>query len=698
MKIKGGKSKGGIIVPTPDPTFSLFDFDNNPNGVENLDPAWTVNGQTVYPALRYNAADATPTGWKSWGYGGPLAEAGTGVSPSYNTGSPFLGQKNDGVKYNGTGTKYHLGQDVVPTIGTNDIIIEYVFRATNGSAGATVPGLFDLRLNTLTPGFTAYKSVGHHISVLYGTTANGLLHYFTSPAVSPVDGRYAYVVSCMDNSEGGSVTNGIRVWLNGVFSTATYALLGAGTVGLSFSAGEKLKIGYVVNAGSVTSEESIMYFAMWNKADLFAATGGSWTEMDTFVAKRAQKLFGTYPNQSRGTPSLISQSTRNSLAHFGKIESDGTTKLYSVSNNWARVESKKNGSSSSVVKGLLIEPAVTQRIAQSEEFSNASWAKTRSSIASTSIVCPTGFASTYVTLHEDATAGSTHFVSQSAVQLITGTRQTISVFAKPINRNWIQIENLINPNASAYFNVSTKTVGTTSGCVAGIDPTVYTNGWVRAYISFVATALTGSAISFYVASADNVNSFDGLNQDSLAIWGAQSEGGTAQIFPSSYLSSSAAVSRTADTFRYIGNDGNLSSSIGTDVSSSGTIEANIFLPSFDLLNNAYICDLTGSGTNRVSLYLNPTGDILQASSSLNSISQYDVSGSTDIVDGNMHSVKHVYQVNNASIFVDGALEGSPDTSCSSSVKLDRIDIGQSSAQTSQLNGLISNFKIYDRIK
>lgn len=697
MKIIGGKTKGGIIVPTPDPTFSLFDFDENPPGVENLDAAWTVNGQTVYPTLRYNAADASPSGWPAWGYGGPLAEAGAGVSPTYKVGSPFMGKRDNGVKYNGTGTKYHLGQDVVPTIGTNDIIIEYIFRATNGSS-AGVPGLFDLRLNTATPGLTAYKSVAHHISALYGTSTGGIYHYFTSPIISPVDGRYAYVVSCLDNSEGGGTANGIRVWLNGVYSTANYSLLGAGVAGASLSAGEKLKIGYVINAGSVTCEESIMYFAMWNKADLFAAAGGSWSEMDTFVATRAQRLFGIYPKQARGTAQL-SGSVRNYPAHTQKLELDGTTKLYSVSNNWGRATSVKNGNNSNVLKGMIIEPAATQRIIQSEDLTSVSWLKNNCSIASTSVVCPTGFPSVYTVLHEDATAGSTHVVSQSGVTQIVSSPQVYSAFIKPINRNWVALTTSTSPATTAYFDVSSRVVGTQTNCTGGIDPTVYTNGWVRVYSYFIPTSTTTHVAGIYAASADNTNTFDGLNQDSLAVWGVQSETSIQQPCPTSYISSSTGVIiRLADTLRYIGNDGNLSSSLGTGSYVAGTIEANIFLPNCNFQNNAYICDLTGSNTNRISLYVNPNGDILQASASLNGISQYDVSGSTDITDGTIHTVKHVFQTNNASIFVDGVLEGSPDSACSSSVGLRYIDVGQSSDQLNQLGGVISKLKIYDRIK
>jgi hypothetical protein len=89
------------------PTFRLFE-QNVPYGVDNLDPALTINGTTVTPTFRYKGGDANGTNWAPWGYGETLTlQAGT--APSYNQGSPLLGTNDDSVLFNRGG--YYLASN-----------------------------------------------------------------------------------------------------------------------------------------------------------------------------------------------------------------------------------------------------------------------------------------------------------------------------------------------------------------------------------------------------------------------------------------------------------------------------------------------------------------------------------------------------------------------------------------------------------
>jgi hypothetical protein len=69
--------------------------------------------------------------------------------------------------------------------------------------------------------------------------------------------------------------------------------------------------------------------------------------------------------------------------------------------------------------GLLVEEARTNHNTYSEQFDNAAWVKTRSSITSNTIVAPDGTL-TGDKLVEDTTASNTHQISQSA-SLTAGT-------------------------------------------------------------------------------------------------------------------------------------------------------------------------------------------------------------------------------------------------------------------------------------
>ena len=99
----GIKSLGGLKgFNKPDiekPTFFLPLGTEGPIGVSALPAALTINGTTVNPTFRYLGGDAGNT-WAADTYGESLTlQAG---SPSYNQGSPGMGDTDDSVKGDGT--------------------------------------------------------------------------------------------------------------------------------------------------------------------------------------------------------------------------------------------------------------------------------------------------------------------------------------------------------------------------------------------------------------------------------------------------------------------------------------------------------------------------------------------------------------------------------------------------------------------
>ena len=192
--------------------------------------------------------------------------------------------------------------------------------------------------------------------------------------------------------------------------------------------------------------------------------------------------------------------------------------------------------------GLLIEEQRTNLFPYSEDFANAAWSKTRSSITSNTIVAPDGTL-TGGKLVEDTTATSTHFVSDN-VNLIANTSYTATVYVKAAERTRVLLQNSSTANWTtvgvAYFDLSAGTIVSGTGSITPIG-----NGWYRCSINgtFGGTDATGG-LNIFIVESGTTTSYTGDGYSGVYIWGAQLEAGA---FPTSYIKTVAAtVTRSAD--------------------------------------------------------------------------------------------------------------------------------------------------------
>jgi hypothetical protein len=164
----------------------------------------------------------------------------------------------------------------------------------------------------------------------------------------------------------------------------------------------------------------------------------------------------------------------------------------------------------------LIKRSVTNLLLRSEEFDNAAWTKTRSSITSNTIVAPDGTL-TGDKLVEDTTASNTHQVSQPA-SLTAGTH-TYSIFAKAGERSVLQTfrANLNIDLFTHTFNLSTGTASGTGASIVSVG-----NGWYLC-ISTVTVNTTGSTGINFSINNGSTNSYTGDDTSGLYLWGAQLE-------------------------------------------------------------------------------------------------------------------------------------------------------------------------------
>ena len=156
----------------------------------------------------------------------------------------------------------------------------------------------------------------------------------------------------------------------------------------------------------------------------------------------------------------------------------------------------------------------------SEDFSNANWTKTRSTVTTNTTAAPDGTTTADSVLQ--ATGQTTvGFVSQS-YSVSSLESYEVSVYAKPATRSFLAIEETLADGTTnrTWFNVSAGTVGTTDAAHYTATITAAANGFYRCVIQFDADAARSGVVAFLVAESNGSTT---CTDDTLGLylWGAQ---------------------------------------------------------------------------------------------------------------------------------------------------------------------------------
>ncbi len=164
-------------------------------------------------------------------------------------------------------------------------------------------------------------------------------------------------------------------------------------------------------------------------------------------------------------------------------------------------------------------------VTYSEEFDNAAWTKTRSSVSANSIANPYDGQTTADTLVEDGTASNTHIILPVATfQVQTAFTYRISVYAKKKDRH---ISLRFDCTASgftsqpyAHFNLDTGTVSSVTGSVTA-SITDMGKGWFRCIAECPCAANDTAKPTVLLASTAGTTSYNGDGTSGTYIFGFQ---------------------------------------------------------------------------------------------------------------------------------------------------------------------------------
>lgn len=224
------------------------------------------------------------------------------------------------------------------------------------------------------------------------------------------------------------------------------------------------------------------------------------------------------------------------------VGSDGLIKTAGI--NEVRFD-YTNGSCPSI----LVEPQRTNLLLRSEEFDNASWGKTNTTITANQTAAPDGNI-TADKLIESATSGN-HFVRTSlSFSGVIGS-YSITVFAKSNGRN-LMVREYNQTGFGAKFDLQNGTIISLIGAGTTASIKDLGDGWYRCSTTVIFTNSVNAVIQFSLLNGSTDN-YIGDGVSGAYLWGAQLEAGSNAT---SYIPTVAsAVTRNADVISKTGLSG-----------------------------------------------------------------------------------------------------------------------------------------------
>lgn len=353
---------------------------------------------------------------------------------------------------------------------------------------------------------------------------------------------------------------------------------------------------------------------------------------------KASKLYSVKPTDGSGDMTVVRATTATRVNSSGLIESSAI--------NVPRLDY-----TGSTCPSILVEPQRTNLLLRSEEFDNAIWTKTDSTVIANATTSPSG-TMTADKLVENNT-NSSHYILQPTGSLVVGNTYFMSIYLKEAGRNRGRVRVTGASAIEIEFNLQTGTVSLANAINAIIQN--MGNGWYRVGFSFVANATTMSTVISLSNSTTGNSGFNytylGDNTSGLFLWGAQLEAGANAT---SYIpTTTASVTRNADVISKTG----ISDLIGQ---TEGTIFAEVNFTASNLSDRTIVNLSDNTTANWIFIRTSatvPNGIRFRIANG--GALQFDYNSSA--ISTGVHKLCLSYKLNNISAYIDGVKVSSSTT-------------------------------------
>jgi hypothetical protein len=310
--------------------------------------------------------------------------------------------------------------------------------------------------------------------------------------------------------------------------------------------------------------------------------------------KKAGKLYSVLPESGVGDFTFTRATEGIFTNKYGYLE----TAPIDV----PRLDYRGTGGSLLKCPVLLLEPLRTNLVKQSEDFSNAYWTKSGSSITSNVVISPDGTLSADKLVEDTSTGSHYAFISSVFTTSSINNTITLSVFAKKGGRD-INLESYASgggENPKVNFDLTNVTASLVAG-TATFSIESFGADWYRCSITYTVSQ-SGSNVQAYIILLNGINvDYTGDGTSGVYIWGAQLEQGS---YATSYIPTSGS---TKTRFRDIANGAGDASTFND---SEGVLMMEISALSDDGTSRR-ISLSDGSISNRVSLEFDETTNTLK---------------------------------------------------------------------------------------
>lgn len=177
------------------------------------------------------------------------------------------------------------------------------------------------------------------------------------------------------------------------------------------------------------------------------------------------------------------------------------------------------------------------------------------------------------------------------------------------------------------------------------------------------------------------------------VWGVTLERAD---FPSSYIPmpSTTQITRVKDELRYEGN-----ANVAGPAIVQQSVRADVLIDNGGHLGGT-VWDIADAAapTHRVRLTIEPTTGLPRVRTAAGAGAAGDVTGTTDVSDGNKHTIWTTLEANSLKLYVDDTQEGGEDITVALPTGLDEFAVGADVAGNNQLNGIVDLVDVYDDIR